>query len=98
MTRKKSGDKDKEKEIEKLSFEQAMERLEDIVVKIENGQTGLEDAISQYEYGCKLINRCRAILDEAERKIEMLDKDMSGRLRAKEVSGELSEEINEGKE
>lgn len=66
----------KTEEIEKLSFEQAISKLEEIVDKVETGQTGLEDAISQYEVGCKLIQRCKTILGDAERKIEVLNKGM----------------------
>ena len=39
------------KDISKLSFEQAMNELEDVVAKLENGQVPLEDSIKLYEMG-----------------------------------------------
>jgi len=61
-----------------LSFEKAIDRLEDIVEKIESGEVGLEQALSQYEQGQALIKRCRGILDQAERRIAELTQDAEG--------------------
>ena len=58
----------------KLSFEQALERLELIVTEIESGRTSLEESIDRYAQGTKLVKRCRAILDQAEKKIQLLAK------------------------
>lgn len=55
-----------------LSFEQAVERVEAIIERIESGEAGLEDSIAQYEKGVVLLGRCRAILDRAEQRIEEL--------------------------
>ena len=44
------------KDISKLSFEQAMNELEDVVAKLENGQVPLEDSIKLYEMGNDLKN------------------------------------------
>ena len=60
------------------SFEQSIDRLEDIVEKIESGEIGLEQALAQYEQGQTLIKRCRGILDQAERRIAELTQDASG--------------------
>lgn len=57
---------------EKQTFEQAMEKLEGIVERIESGQTGLAESITEYEQGVKLIRQCRTILDAAEKKIQLL--------------------------
>ena len=62
-----------------LSFEQAIDRLEDIVERIESGEVGLEAALEQYEQGQSLIKRCRGILDKAERRIAELTEDTLGR-------------------
>jgi len=62
----------KEKTEKKLSFEQALEKLEAIVTRIESGETPLEESITRYEEGQKLIRQCRAILDAAEQKIQLL--------------------------
>jgi exodeoxyribonuclease VII small subunit len=57
-----------------LPFEAAMERLEAIVEKIEQGEVGLEDSVKEYEKGVALLARCRQILSQAEQKIEELNK------------------------
>ena len=59
-------------EAQGLTFEQAVERVEAIIERIEAGEIGLEDSIAQYERGVGLINRCRAILEQAEQRIEEL--------------------------
>lgn len=60
------------------SFEQAIDRLEDLIEQIESGEVGLEAAIEQYEQGQALIKRCRGILDKAERRIAELTQDADG--------------------
>ncbi len=74
--------KQKQAEIEKLTFEQAVQRLRQIVEKVESGQVALEESIEQYEVGGKLIQHCRQILDKAEHRIETLTKDLDGQLKA----------------
>ncbi len=58
----------------KLSFEQALERLEEIVTQIEEGKVPLEESINKYGEGIKLVKQCRTILDKAEQKIQILTK------------------------
>ena len=60
------------------SFEQAIDKLEDLIEQIESGEVGLEEAIAQYEQGQSLIKRCRGILDKAERRIAELTQDEHG--------------------
>jgi len=55
-----------------LTFEQALARLESIVAAIEQGKIGLEESISEYEQGMKLIRRCRSVLADAETRIQQL--------------------------
>ncbi|MBS3820596.1 MAG: exodeoxyribonuclease VII small subunit [Planctomycetes bacterium] len=57
-----------------MTFEQAIEKLETIVDEIEDGRVSLEESIDRYAEGTKLVKRCRAILDQAEKKIQMLAK------------------------
>lgn len=61
-----------------ISFEQAIDKLEDIVERIESGEVGLEQALEQYEQGQVLIKRCRGILDQAEQRITELTRDADG--------------------
>ena len=57
---------------EKLDFEQALQRLEQIVQELEGGEINLKRAITRFEEGKKLIDFCQEQLDAAEKKIEFL--------------------------
>lgn len=59
-------------EIQQLSFEAAMERLERIVEQLENGDVPLEQAIELFQEGMLLSKACNTKLSLVERKIEML--------------------------
>ena len=73
----------------KLTFEEAIEKLESIVQDIEQGEVSLEESISRYEEGTKLVKQCRAILDSAEKKIQLLTQGEGEEL---EIDGELTGE------
>ena len=60
------------KDISKLSFEQAMKELEDVVAKLENGQVPLEDSIKLYEMGNDRKKHCEQKLKEAEEKVSQI--------------------------
>jgi exodeoxyribonuclease VII small subunit len=55
-----------------LSFEEAMEQLEQLVGKLENGDVPLEKAIDLFQEGMKLSHLCSQKLEQVERKIEIL--------------------------
>ncbi len=76
------------KDSPKLSFEQALARLEQLVTAIEQGEVTLEDSIDKYAEGVELVKQCRAILDRAEKKIQLLGRGADGQL---EVVGEMDE-------
>ncbi len=61
-----------EKKTDELSFEQAIDQLNQIVSRIEMGQVPLQESLEQYEKGMKLIRYCRGILQDAEKRIEMI--------------------------
>jgi exodeoxyribonuclease VII small subunit len=58
----------------KLSFEQSLNRLDEIVRHLEKGDLPLSDSLSLYEEGTGLIKSCSAMLDEAEQKVVKLKK------------------------
>jgi len=60
------------KDIEKLSFEQALAELENIVRDLEDGSGELEGAIKAFERGTSLKRHCEAKLKEAETRIEKI--------------------------
>ena len=57
-------------DIAKMSFEIALEELENIVRKLEEGETKLEDAIKSYERGAHLKRHCEAKLQEAKTRVD----------------------------
>ena len=66
------------KDATNLSFEQAIQRLEKIVADMEGAELPLEDVLKRYEEGTRLVRFCAAKLDEAEKKIEILQKKADG--------------------
>jgi exodeoxyribonuclease VII small subunit len=63
-----------------LPFEAALEALEEIVHKLEDGKVGLEEALAQYEAGIALLRRCHERLQNAEKRIvELTGMDSEGR-------------------
>lgn len=59
---------------ETLSFEQATSRLEDIVARMDNPETDLEEMLTLTEEGLKLIRTSRNMLKEAELRIQQLER------------------------
>lgn len=59
-------------------FEDAFERLSEIVELLETGEAGLEESLELYAEGMKLVQQCGQKLSEAEKRIEKL-KDEAGR-------------------
>ena len=68
MAKKKTSDKAGEP----ASFETALAELEEIVGQLAEGKTGLNDALQRYEQGVALLQSCYQLLENAERKIELL--------------------------
>ena len=54
-------------------FEAAIAELESIVKKLEEGELPLEQSLELYERGMKLSRFCHSRLEEAERRIEVLN-------------------------
>ncbi len=96
MEKKKTAKSSTDK-TDKIDFEKALQQLEEIAEKLEDGDLGLDESISQFEKGMRLAKFCREKLDEAERKIEILQKGADGHVKRKEVdidasSGEIKNE------
>ena len=64
-----------------ISFEDALKKLESIVEHLENGELSLEAALKQYEEGVKLADLCTKRLTEAEKRVEVLMKMDTGKLK-----------------
>ncbi len=81
----------------KVDFEKALKELEDIAASLEEGDISLDESIRQFEKGMNLAKFCRDRLDEAEKKIEILQKGGGGKVARKNVdvddkSGEIANE------
>lgn len=61
-----------EQDIETLSFEAALKRLEEIVRRLESGEASLDEAIALYGEGDRLKGQCEARLAAAQAKIERI--------------------------
>jgi exodeoxyribonuclease VII small subunit len=72
-------------EIEKMSFEEALSKLEETVKELEDENIALESSIEKFEMGVRLSSHCLAKLNEAEKKIEELTRSENGKLIAKEL-------------
>ena len=63
---------DEPQDVGALSFEAALKRLEEIVRKLESGDTSLDEAIALYAEGDRLKQQCEARLQAAQAKIEQI--------------------------
>lgn len=61
------------------SFEQAMDRLEEIVALMEGDRMPLDEMVSSYEEGMGLLKVCRQRIEVARRRIEIITADAEGK-------------------
>ena len=64
--------------MENIKFEQAMQRLEEIMRSLEDGELTLDEALSSYDEAVKLVKVCSDRLTEAETRVKMLVKSQDG--------------------
>ncbi len=69
------------KAIQELTFEEALTELERIVRALEGGGLPLEEAMALYERGRALADRCQQLLQEAQLRVQMIERDESGTIR-----------------
>jgi exodeoxyribonuclease VII small subunit len=69
---------DKGLRMPKEKFEDAINKLEKIVSRLEEGDIPLEESLKLFEEGIRLSRFCNQKLDEAEKKVEILLKDKNG--------------------
>ena len=65
-------------DVEQLSFERAIEELETIVKRLEEGKVPLEESVAIYERGETLKRRCEELLRQAEARVQKITLDASG--------------------
>lgn len=60
------------KKTEAFDFEAALDELEALVERMEQGESGLEDSLKDFERGIELTRACQSALQEAEQKVQIL--------------------------
>lgn len=66
-------------DLKKMPFERAIEELESIVKRLEEGKVPLEESVAIYERGEALKKRCEELLRQAEARVEKIALDSSGK-------------------
>ena len=76
----------------KQTFASRMKRLEQIVTQLESESLDLEEAVKIFEEGVTLTKQCQAILQQAEKKVEILLADAQGNVTASPFDPGLEED------
>jgi len=63
---------EKNKSLQKLNFEEAMTKLENIVEELESGELSLEDSVKSFEKGIELSKLCKKKLESAENRVKKI--------------------------
>ena len=58
--------------MEEINFEEAMKKLEQITAELEKGDLSLDEAVKKFEEGIKLSKQCNKILEDSEKRINIL--------------------------
>jgi exodeoxyribonuclease VII small subunit len=66
-------------DVSKMPFEGAIEELESIVKRLEEGKVPLEESVAIYERGEVLKRRCEDLLRQAEARVEKITLDATGK-------------------
>ncbi|MGR3178186.1 MAG: exodeoxyribonuclease VII small subunit [Candidatus Anammoxibacter sp.] len=74
----------------KFKFEDSMQKLEDLVGVLEDGDLTLEESLAKYESGIKIYKQCVSLLDGIEKKIKILTKVDDGEMQTKDFQIEDS--------
>lgn len=75
-----------------LSFEKALERLQEIVGELEDPEKGLEASLELFEEGVALSRFCRSRIDEIQKRVDVVLKETPEGL----ATGPLDEELDAG--
>jgi len=87
-----------DKAVKKETFETYLLQVEDAVKALEGGKLKLEESIEKYETGIRALRQCYGILDQAEKKIQLLVKEKDGSLSAKDFDPSTEEKAARKKE
>lgn len=82
------------KQKDKLSFEEALQKLEEIVEKLESGDLKLEESLDLFEEGVRLSRQCQKKLEEAQGKIEKLVGEKDGEIKTEPFASPENDDEN----
>jgi exodeoxyribonuclease VII small subunit len=82
------SDNKKQEDIESLTFEAALNSLEEIMSQLDTGSIDLDKAVEAYERGAKLKEHCEKKLREAQLRIEKIEVDKNGEITTKVMDTE----------
>lgn len=66
-------------DVKKMAFERAIEELETIIKRLEEGKVPLEESVAIYERGESLKRRCEELLRQAQARVEKITLDSAGK-------------------
>ena len=69
--------------MKKMSFEESIVRLEDIVRSLEDGNLSLDESLSAFEEAIGLVKVCNEALENAERRVKLLVESVEGNMTEK---------------
>lgn len=72
-------------------FEESLAALEAIIAELERGDLPLDKMVERYEKGVKALELCRQVLDQAEKRIELLVKNKDGELKPEPLEPDTEE-------
>lgn len=73
------------------AFEESLTRLEGVVAKLESGELTLEESVALYEEGVKLSATCKAELERAEGRVQVLTRGKNGKVEAVDFADDSPE-------
>ncbi|MFQ5962874.1 MAG: exodeoxyribonuclease VII small subunit [Candidatus Scalinduaceae bacterium] len=80
--------------MKKKNFEASLKELEEIVEQLEKGEITLDETLAKYERGIKIYKQCYQILENTEKKINILFKNATGETCIQEFNLEKTQDEN----
>jgi exodeoxyribonuclease VII small subunit len=78
-----------------LSFEKALERLQEIVAELEDPEKGLEASLELFEEGVALSRFCRSRIDEIQKRVDVVLKETPEGLATGPLDEELEDDVDD---
>jgi exodeoxyribonuclease VII small subunit len=78
-----------------LTFEKALERLQEIVAGLEDPEKGLEDSLELFEEGVALSRFCRSRIDEIQKRVDVVLKETPEGLATEPLDEELEDDLDD---